>query len=204
MPYPRAMNRRPTPETDLLWQPAPELVDWIRATFLDSKSRLWNPEHDHLNSALIGALWTYTPNVRKGRRVLATAELWQPPLGSPWTRSRATWQIHNWFRMEPHFILTFDAEACVRLDDISWCALVEHELYHCGQALNEYGCPRFKKDGTPVFWLRGHDVEEFTGVIRRYGLTAHQEDVQALVEAAAHRPEIDAAETIAACGLCVR
>jgi hypothetical protein len=62
------------------------------------------------------------------------------------------------------------AEAC---DDATFCALVEHELSHCGQERDEFGMPRFKKStGMPAFCMRGHDVEEFVGVVRRYGADA--------------------------------
>ena len=40
---------------------------------------------------------------------------------------------------------------------------------------------KFNKDtGQPVLTLRGHDVEEFTGVVRRYGAS---KEVQELVDA---------------------
>jgi hypothetical protein len=37
-------------------------------------------------------------------------------------------------------------------DDATFCALVEHELSHCGQERDEFGMPRFKKStGLPAF-----------------------------------------------------
>jgi len=47
-----------------------------------------------------------------------------------------------------------------------------------------FGAPKFKKStGLPSFTLRGHDVEEFVGVVRRYGAAAA--GVQAMIDAAA-------------------
>ncbi|WP_267902481.1 putative metallopeptidase [Sinorhizobium meliloti] len=40
----------------------------------------------------------------------------------------------------------------------------------------------------PVFTVRGHDVEEFVGVVRRYGADAA--GVRAIVDAANRPPEI--------------
>jgi hypothetical protein len=80
-------------------------------------------------------------------------------------------------------------------------ALVEHELYHAGHARDEYGLPKFRRDGSPAFRLRGHDVEEFVGVVRRYG--AEAAGVSALVDAAAGRPEVAAAHIAEACGNCL-
>jgi len=50
---------------------------------------------------------------------------------------------------------------------------LEHELYHIVQSVDEFGAPKFNRDtGMPTLTLRGHDVEEFVGVVRRYGARA--------------------------------
>jgi hypothetical protein len=41
-------------------------------------------------------------------------------------------------------------------------ALVDHELQHC--------CKTEDKQGNPVWYIQGHDVEDFVSVIRRNGL----------------------------------
>lgn len=46
-----------------LFRPAPEIVAWARACFIGEDASLRNPDHDHLQSARIGALWT---NARAG------------------------------------------------------------------------------------------------------------------------------------------
>jgi putative metallopeptidase len=75
-------------------------------------------------------------------------------------------------------------------------------LSHCGVERDMYGAPKFKKStGLPAFALRGHDVEEFIGVVRRYGAAAA--GVQAMIEAAAEGPTIAAAD-IFACGNCAK
>ncbi len=84
---------------------------------------------------------------------------------------------------------------------LSWCAVSEHELYHCAQARTKYGAPRFIK-GKPVFSIRGHDVEEFVGVVQRYGAVGT--GVADLAAAAGRAPEIGRAGVAAVCGTCLR
>lgn len=85
--------------------------------------------------------------------------------------------------------------------DAEFCALVEHELYHCGQERDAFGAPKFRQSGLPAFTMRGHDVEEFVGVVRRYGADAS--GVRDLVEAASHEPTIARASIAQACGTCM-
>lgn len=203
----RISERRPRPLAEVFASPYREffpdlgLQAWIRETFIDSDGPLFNPDHQHLQSANIGCLWTARPNNRQMRSVIGQAEMPQFQ-GNAWTRGRQIQQIIEWFVEEPDFILTFSAHAALGLDDASWCALVEHELYHCAQAVNQYGLPKFNKDGMPVFAIKGHDVEEFIGVIRRYGVGASGESTQMLVQAAQGEPEISRAMMNMACGTC--
>lgn len=85
--------------------------------------------------------------------------------------------------------------------DAEFCALIEHELYHASQERDAFGAPKFSKStGKPVFTLRGHDIEEFVGVVRRYGAEATH--VKALVDAANAGPEIANVRISQACGTC--
>jgi Putative phage metallopeptidase len=54
----------------------------------------------------------------------------------------------------------------------------------------------------PAFTLVGHDVEEFIGVVRRYGAAAA--GVQAMIDAAADGPTVAQADVDFACGNCAR
>jgi len=180
---------------------APELLDWAIATFIDEEGALHNPDHAHLMAARLGFLWTSAGNSRHGKKVIGQAEF-KPPGGSmgKWARARAQAQLHDWFGQELDFLVTIYAPYAFVCTDTEFCALVEHELYHCGQAQDEFGAPRFLKDsGIPVFAMRGHDVEEFAGVVRRYGPT---NEVAALIEAVHEGPTIDTAEIRACCGTC--
>lgn len=202
------MNR-PVPPASL-WTPieggVTELADdvepWVRATFLDDGATVENPEHEHLRQAEIGFVWTNQPNERKGRTVLGTCQL-LPPSGEKWSAARAIQQLQDWFFIVPDFLITLYAPACAEMDDASFMALVEHELLHAAQKRDNYGAPMFNREtGKPVWALRGHDVEQFVSVVRRYGADAA--GVREMVDAANSGPEIAPARVSIACGNCLR
>ena len=110
-------------------------------------------------------------------------------------RQQELWRIDV-----PAFIITLAADYCAQCSDTDFCALVEHELYHIAHAMDKYGQPAFTKDGAPKLEMRSHDVEEFVGVVRRYGASP---DVQALVDAANSPAEVGKLNISRACGTCL-
>lgn len=203
---------RPRPPAEVLdstappyFLPAPDLAAWAIATFTAEDSPLFNERHTHLREANLGALWTNASNVAKQRRVIGQAEIPRPPvMGGKWARGRWEMQLGEWFGEIPDFIITLDATLVDELDDVTFCSVVEHELCHCGQALDAFGAPRFNQDGEPIFSLIGHDVEEFVDIVRRYGVGAAAGDTKALFEAASRPPLIGRAMVEHACGTCLR
>lgn len=202
---------RPYPPKDLTeplkdgcFVPTPDLRMWMETVFIAERGILANEEHAHLRTATLGVLWTNRPNSRQQRRIVGQAEIMPPQGGSmgKWARGRLEQQITEWFGSMPDFLLTFDATYAAECDDATFCALVEHELYHCGQEHDIFGMPKFRRDGTPAFAMRGHDVEEFVGVVRRYGAGAS--NAGPLAEAARKPPEIAEARIVGACGTCLR
>lgn len=178
-----------------------KFAEWIRDTFISAAGPIANEDHDHLLDAKIGALWTNCINVSKMRHVLATAEIPQT-MGGAWKRGRADQQLRDWFEQDVDFLLTFYAPGMADLDDRSFCSVVEHELYHCAQKEDRYGAPAFDREtGLPIFGIRGHDVEEFSGVVRRYGAVG---PVRELVEAAKRAPVVSDHAIAGACGTCDR
>ena len=183
---------------------APDLHDWARATFIEEGAPLENEDHAHLRTARLGFLWTSAPNAKQGCRVVGLTEECKF-LGNRWAKVRFEQQIAGWFGDPlPHFLLTFDAAFADEVDDATFCALVEHELYHCGQERDGFGAPKFTRDGDPKLAIRGHDVEEFVGVVARYGVGAAAGQTAALVEAANRPPLICSAEIAGVCGTCGR
>lgn len=189
------------PEADY-FRPAPELAQWAKATFVERGSPLLNEDHEHLRDAHVGFLWTTVTAARHMHTIAGQAEI--PRFqGGKWSKTRQELQMEHWFGDLPDFVITLDASYARQCDDVTFCALVEHELYHCGQQLDDYGAPRFNTStGLPVYGIRGHDVEEFVGIVRRYGVGAAAGHTLALVEAAQQKPQIAKATVSAACGSC--
>lgn len=172
---------------------------WARACFIDDGHPLTNPDHVHLQQASIGWLWTNYTATAAGRFIAGEARIPRDG-GSKWSQAMAAFQVEQWFGHVPNFIITISTEAAAIMDDASFCALVEHELYHCAQAVDEFGAPRFNKEGLPVYTIKGHDVEEFVSVVARYGSV--DPAVAAMVRAAQDGPTIGRASIAAGCGIC--
>lgn len=205
------MASRPQPprelfdiETRVSFLPALDLAEWARDTFIDDGAPLLNVDHHHLQQATFGMLWTTAPNSRQMKTVVGTAEIAKPrAMMGKWPKARAEDQLIGWFGLIPDFLLTFSAPYAEQVDDLSFCSLIEHELYHCAQELDRFGQPKFSKEGRPYFGIRGHDAEEFVGVVRRYGVGAAAGGVRELVEAANRKPEIARVTVEGVCGTCM-
>ena len=199
---------RPYPPVDILDDPAPRFVAapdleaWARRSFISELSPLHNPEHVHLQLATLGFVWTNVENTKKGRRILGQCQLITES-GEKWAQGRFHQQLREWFEEVPDFLITIEAQNAMLCDDASFMALVEHELYHAAQDKDEFGQPKFNQlTGHPVWAIRGHDVEEFVGVVRRYGADAA--GVREMVAAANKGPEIAEGQIARACGTCLR
>ncbi len=179
--------------------PAPEVLEWVKASILLDGAPIHNPDHAHLELADIAFLWAAGGFVKQGRTVLGQCEEITFRCG-PWQKGRQEQQMIEWFGSVPAYLITLDASFCRECSDADFCALVEHELYHIGHMKDDFGQPAFTKYGIPKLGIRGHDVEEFTGVVRRYGPSA---DVKKMVEAANKVPEVAKLNIARACGTCL-
>lgn len=180
--------------------PAEGVHEWLHTVILSDDGNLHNPDHEHLIDADLCFMWASNTFAKKGRTVLGQCEEVMMRAGG-WQKARMEQQMHEWFGRIPKFIITLAADYCSQCNDLEFCALVEHELYHIAQATDEFGSPKFNKEtGQPVLKLRGHDVEEFVGVVRRYGASR---DVQQLVDAANRPAEVAHLDIARACGTCM-
>ena len=95
--------------------------------------------------------------------------------------------MFEWLMVEhsgffPDFLILLDRAFWDSADDRTREVLLFHELMHTEQATDKYGAPKFDRDtGAPVWSIRGHDLEEFNDVVRRYG--AWSGDVERFIEA---------------------
>lgn len=197
---------RPMPPASLLesvfltLEPAPGVWEWISTEILADTGSIHNEDHAHLIGANIGVLWASESFAKQGRVVLGQAEQVMHRAGG-WQKARMEQQMREWFGEEPEFIITLAADYCSQCSDAEFCALIEHELFHIAHKPDKYGAPAFNKDtGMPKLEMRSHDVEEFVGVVRRYGAS---QDVQALIDAASKPPEVARINISRACGTCL-
>jgi len=199
------MDRPLPPEHLHSWgysfEPAHDLLEWIRETYLKEEGEYYTDEHDHLFEARIGVVWSNCEYRKGGMLILGQAEKFFPQ-GNTWSKERHRSLIKSWFGWEPDFLLTFYSVWAARADHVNFSATVDHELFHCGQALDDDGERRFRRDGSRVYCINGHPVEEFPQVVRRFGVGACSPAVAELVEAARLPPLIAPASIVAACGTC--
>ena len=147
----------------------------------------------------IAVMWARSGFKKQGRQVIGTTEKVMINAGG-WKKERQEEQYIQWFNYLPEYLITFDASYSMIANDVDFCALVEHELYHIAHKKDQWGTPSFNREtGMPKLAIQGHDVEEFTGVVRRYGAS---EDVKRMVEAANTRPELSRADVHYTCGTC--
>lgn len=200
--------KRPYPPKDIFaldtpnFIPAPELWQWIKTTFLDKDSKLFNIDHFHLGAfhyPEIAVMWAKGGFKKQGRVVVGQAEKVMINAGG-WKKERQEEQFVHWFGDMPDYLITIDATYADQASDVDFCALIEHELYHIAHKKDKYGVPSYNREtGKPNLAMQGHDVEEFTGVVRRYGAN---KEVQQMVDAANQRPMVSKSDIYHACGTC--
>lgn len=200
-PYPPSSLLELSDQSDvgIRLTPAPEVWEWLQTEVLADTGSIHNEDHAHLLDADIRVMWASSSFAKQGRTVLGQAEQVAFRAGG-WQKARMEQQMRDWFGDVPAYIITLAADYCAQCSDTDFCALVEHELYHIAQAKDQYGAPKFTQDGLPKLEMRSHDVEEFVGVVRRYGASP---DVQALVDAANRPAEVGKLNIARACGSCL-
>ncbi|MCP1119644.1 putative metallopeptidase [Robbsia andropogonis] len=205
----QAIRNRPLPPSKLLdpenwtelYVPGPEVTSWLHETFIDERSALYNEDHGHLADETIHVLWAGEGWTRQMAQVAGCAEI-VTFRASAWQKGRQEQQMREWFGEVPQYLITLDARYAMKATDAQWCALVEHELYHFGQEKDAFGQPAFKMDGSPKIGMRAHDVEEFVGIVRRYGAGNAAGQTMKLVEAARNAPQVAHGDISSVCGAC--
>lgn len=139
------------------------------------------PEHQHLVDNEIDVDWLMRnfEKVKGGREVLGSVH---EPTCQGELAPMFEWMVERLFGRLPRFLVILDANYWDAATDLQREILIFHELAHIRQKVDKYGAPRFDKDGLPVYGLHGHDVEEFTSVVARYG--TWNDDLRAFVAAA--------------------
>ena len=145
-------------------------------------------------------LWAENGFKKQERDVLGQAEIIQFQV-SGWKKYRQEAQLIKWFGFLPKALITLDAHYCSYCSDADFMALVEHELYHLKHKVSPNGGPCYDSHtGHAVLQMRAHDVEEFFGVVERYGGHSGIHKMAKLVE---DGPTISRANIAHACGTCL-
>ena len=206
----------PFPPTDFIDQadeeeairivPASDLKNWVVANFLTLGGPLHNPDHDHIaemlhdNEGFLASAWASTAYTRTKRMVLGQCEKVMFQQGG-WKKARQEQQMRDWFGFVPIYLITIDASFCEKANDNEFCALFEHELYHIGVERDSDGEIIYSDHtGLPKHYLAGHDVEEFIGVVKRWGAN---DSVKRLVEVAKNPPFVSDLDISKCCGNCI-
>lgn len=86
-----------------------------------------------------------------------------------WKKERQEEQFIEWFEYISEYLITFDASYSQIASVVNFCVLVEHELYHIAHKKDEWGTSAYNQEtGVPKLAIQEHDVEEFTGIVRRW------------------------------------
>ena len=202
-----AIINRPYPPVEFIEEfgpyiklmPATGVHEWVIEQIISEDGVLHNQDHLHLLEADIAFIWAASAFTKQGRTILGQTEEVMMRAGG-WQKARMEQQLYEWFGHKPDFIITLAGDFCSQCSDLEFCALVEHELYHVAQKVDEFGVPEFTRDGKPKLCMRGHDVEEFIGVVRRYGASV---EVQEMIDAASQPDEVAKLNIARACGTCM-
>jgi len=155
---------------------ADEYVEAVEARELGAMLLERVAEHEHLRDAQIGYIFRDDEITRRGKVVEAEAILVERILQSEKRYGRIVrWAIlrvlPQFGETPPDFIVLIDRNIWEGLQLEERVALIDHELSHCWYATEDDGVTqKFHMDGSPWWAIRGHDVEEFCGVVERNGL----------------------------------
>lgn len=93
--------QRPFPPAELYepgdtFLPAPEVAEWFRRAIIHKKGPIHNPEHSHLENAVIGVLWTNVLEMSGEYEVVGRAEVLSFR-GKVWQKARQRIPFVGWF-----------------------------------------------------------------------------------------------------------
>ena len=190
--------------------PALDLEAWVQREILAEDRPLSIYEHAHLreHNARVCFLWTTEVEARQGRRTLGTCQLGRPT-GRAWPQAQRRAQLVDWFGAVPDFLIVLDAlhasHALATGRPENLLAVIDHELSHAGIKLDAYGERQFDRvTDEPTWAVMPHPVEEFPGVVRRWGIAATGVGTmaEAIDHVRAHGPDIAPASLDGLCGTC--
>jgi len=130
-------------------------------------------EFAHLHSARISCIASQRALVDRGQAVPGVVMVPFSEARSSAKRTLMDWLVAQFLKPllggeEADFLFAFDV-ALWPDDATEQEHLVYHLLCHIEQQHDDYGAPKFHRDGRPMLRLRNHDIERFESEIARYG-----------------------------------
>jgi hypothetical protein len=126
--------------------------------------------HAHLCDAKIVLAWCFSWKPNKDGQLI---------LGQCRKASDLDRQMHSY---DITILLNYHAWTEVNFTDLHKRALLDHELCHADLDYDKDGEPREDAHGRKIYRIRRHDLEEFRGIVERYG--CWKGDIEAFVQAA--------------------
>ncbi len=100
-------------------------------------------------------MWAKGRFKKQGRYVVGQAEKIMINANG-WKKERQEEQFYQWFNALPEYLITIDATYANKANDIDFCALIEHELYHIAHKKDKYGVPSYNREtGKPNLAIQG-------------------------------------------------
>lgn len=187
-------------------EPAPEVIDWLRAMFINEDAPLVNPVHEHLRRADLVAVWTNRIYVEGGVQVVGQAELVKPS-GKPWVVVDKVDRLCILHGKIPQARIWLYAPAWYERGFWRACAVGEHELGHYAHKVDREGEKLYdgEHNDRPVLSQKAHDVEENVYIMARYGVAYCSGMSREFVEAALRPPlfappSLEATPYLCGCG----
>lgn len=127
--------------------PAPELETFATPIIAE--------HHPHLVDEYVVFMWQETATRTRGQVTLGTASVARGKNGVLYFMN-----LENCVDEEQVFVITIAQDTWIDLSPKERKRLVDHELCHCAI--------RYSKTGDAEYYIRPHDIEEFTEIIDRH------------------------------------
>ena len=131
-------------------------------------------DFDHIQRHTVGCLFTQRALTDRGSHARAVISIPAQVTSKAHERQLLEWCYAELFRSQlqgelPDFVVYLDMALWMRDSPLEREQLCYHELCHIQQRVDEYGAPKFEKNGRASLHLVPHDVERFYSELRRYG-----------------------------------
>jgi hypothetical protein len=146
---------------------------------------------DPLYAVLRSILDAHHPHLAEARVALGWRLEWQADRDGRVTLGMCR-KASDLDRLLHDYVILLNRELWDDLTPKQQRAVIDHEATHAAVATGKDGKPRVTDDGRTVYRIRKHDLEEFRGIVERYGeYKADIEEFAAAIQRARQAPLFD-------------